>query len=89
MDRRAFLSALLTSAGALSCGETRRAISPGRKGPPVTLVEFADSGARKGTIMADKIIKTDEEWKQQLTPEQYAVARKKGTERAREPGRVP
>jgi peptide-methionine (R)-S-oxide reductase len=32
--------------------------------------------------MAEKIIKTDEEWKKELTPEQYAVARKKGTERA-------
>jgi peptide-methionine (R)-S-oxide reductase len=32
--------------------------------------------------MAEKVIKTDEEWQKQLTPEQYAVARKKGTERA-------
>jgi len=29
-----------------------------------------------------KIIKTDEEWKQQLTDEQYRIARGKGTERA-------
>ena len=32
--------------------------------------------------MADKLTKSDEEWRQELTPEQYSVCREKGTERA-------
>src|ERR1700730_3701223 len=32
--------------------------------------------------MSDKTKKSDEEWRKELTPEQYRVARKKGTERA-------
>ena len=32
--------------------------------------------------MSEKIRKTDEEWQKNLTPEQYRIARKKGTEPA-------
>ncbi|HIL09167.1 MAG TPA: peptide-methionine (R)-S-oxide reductase [Candidatus Latescibacteria bacterium] len=32
--------------------------------------------------MADKIVKSEEEWRQALTDEQYHVTREKGTERA-------
>jgi peptide-methionine (R)-S-oxide reductase len=32
--------------------------------------------------MADKVVKSDEEWRKILSPEQYEITRKKGTERA-------
>ena len=39
-------------------------------------------GRRTGVKEVEKIKKTDAEWKAQLTPEQFEVARRKGTERA-------
>jgi peptide-methionine (R)-S-oxide reductase len=37
---------------------------------------------REGKPMGEKVIKSDEEWKKVLTPEQFSVARGHGTERA-------
>jgi peptide-methionine (R)-S-oxide reductase len=39
--------------------------------------------ARTGTVEeVEKIVKSDDEWRRQLTPQSFAVARKGGTERA-------
>lgn len=43
---------------------------------------ISDSTKKQGAQMDDKIIKTDAEWKKELTPEQYRILREKGTERA-------
>jgi peptide-methionine (R)-S-oxide reductase len=40
------------------------------------------SATRKGYFMSDKVIKTDDEWRKLLTPEQYHVTREEGTEAA-------
>lgn len=58
------------------------AATAGTKIKMVKLVEFTDDGKRKGVLEVEKIHKTDQEWKAQLTPEEFEVARKAGTERA-------
>jgi peptide-methionine (R)-S-oxide reductase len=48
----------------------------------VTIVEFTDSGERKETVHVPKIVKSDAEWKQQLPPNAYDIARHDDTEMA-------
>jgi peptide-methionine (R)-S-oxide reductase len=52
----------------------------GKPGKPEKIKLY--SAKQKGFVMKEKVLKTEKEWKDQLTPEQFRVTRKKGTERA-------
>ena len=83
VPRRAILSAALGCAGTVACGRGRGSIvEAAKRSKPVSvkLVEFDDSGARKETVTVEKVVKTDDEWKKQLTAPQYAIARRANTE---------
>jgi peptide-methionine (R)-S-oxide reductase len=47
----------------------------------VTIVEFTDSGERIKTVTEDRIIKSEDAWRSQLSSASFAVARHAGTER--------
>jgi peptide-methionine (R)-S-oxide reductase len=52
-----------------------------RLGEDVTIVEFSDAGVRVRTVSVPKVVKTDAEWRKQLSPSAYHIARERGTER--------
>jgi peptide-methionine (R)-S-oxide reductase len=47
----------------------------------VIIVEFTDTGQRTSTVTVDRIVKTEDQWKQQLSRDSFEVARHAGTER--------
>jgi len=47
----------------------------------VTLIDFADNGERRGVVHVPKVVKSEAEWRKQLSPLAFAIARERGTER--------
>jgi len=87
LRRRAFL---LTSASAVAGAvlwSVRKpgvleAASPATQGPPreVTIVEFSDDGKRLKKVRVPKVVKTEAEWRQQLSASAFEITRHAGTE---------
>jgi peptide-methionine (R)-S-oxide reductase len=75
-----FLGLLLAGFNVIFSGCLQKSDGARNTSAPVPIKVYS---AEKGDyVMSETVHKTNEEWKKQLTPEQYHILREKGTERA-------
>jgi peptide-methionine (R)-S-oxide reductase len=88
LTRRAFITAAVAGSAGLGFWYlTKNNAAPAEASAAlpipktVTIVEFSDAAVRKEKISVSTIVKSDAEWRKQLSSDSYQITRREGTER--------
>jgi len=76
--RKTLLTIIVLAAGFMACRSDKLEVKSVKNDASAVQAAVAKTGEGK---MPDKIVKSDEEWRKILTPEQFYIMREKGTER--------
>jgi peptide-methionine (R)-S-oxide reductase len=89
VGRREFIAATVAAGLTFAYGWLRRpklveaiASQPADKSGPVKIVQFSDDGKRLQTVSVARVVKTEAEWRKQLTPAAFDITRHADTELA-------
>ena len=90
LRRRAFLGAAVAAVGGAALWSLHKphlvqamaAADPSKPPKPVTVVEFSDAGERLQKVKIAKVVKTDDEWRKQLSGNAFDITRRADTELA-------
>jgi peptide-methionine (R)-S-oxide reductase len=88
VDRRALIAASVSALAGLvlwryrSPKSVQAGATPAGQPKMVQVVEFSDAGVRQGVVIVPKIVKSDEEWRKQLSRSSFDITRKADTEMA-------
>jgi peptide-methionine (R)-S-oxide reductase len=83
--RRAFLITSASAVAGIALWSSRRprilaVKASAQPGGEVTIVQFSDDGKRLKTVRVPKVVKTEEEWRKQLSPNAFDITRHADTE---------
>jgi peptide-methionine (R)-S-oxide reductase len=81
LSRRLFLSSMVAAGALMTKTAQAQNLSAPKRSSLLTIENFSAAGKSEGRVQVSRVIKTDAEWRKQLSTDSYEVTRHAETER--------